>query len=341
MAYSGFTTTNFLSTSTVHPDLTGRPLSVFAYAKSTATAANQTIFNIFNSAATTTNVLRCLALATTFRIRAATVSAGVQVNQDFSTAMPSNKWSLIGLMWYPPSSSVDIAINNSKESGSVGTAYPTGINTLNIGVSSQATNPWTGSLSDLAIWNAILSTDDILDLANGISPLFVRRANLVNYYPLTDNFNDAVGTHNLTLTGTLTQVTGPNIFRDQGISVTTDHLTRTVRLDLHFGLDDAILTEWEFSAPDSVFYVTTQSNGVTPYANVFESGLNFIKMQLPIGQTFTVRVRQKTNFGWSPLMNEMTLNVPYFNSYDRYLDLSGLSDNVSNEIDSDIYGFEP
>jgi hypothetical protein len=43
---------------------------------------------------------------------------------------------------------------------------------------------YDGEISHIAIWNVILTDDQILALANGVSPLRIQRDNLINYWPM-------------------------------------------------------------------------------------------------------------------------------------------------------------
>lgn len=72
-----------------------------------------------------------------------------------------------------------------------------------------------GGLAEAAIWNVELDTSDFLALSKGVSPLLVRPAGLVTYWPVvgTDSDeDDAVGGYTLTVTGA-TKVAHPRMIR--------------------------------------------------------------------------------------------------------------------------------
>lgn len=61
-----------------------------------------------------------------------------------------------------------------------------------------------GKIAEAAVWAAALNPDEIGALAHGFSPLLVRRADLVAYWPLRGVLSperDWIGAHDLTLTG--------------------------------------------------------------------------------------------------------------------------------------------
>jgi hypothetical protein len=61
---------------------------------------------------------------------------------------------------------------------------------------------WNGKIGECAAYNAILSANEIAQLAEGVSPLFIQPENLIGYWPLgglyTDEVNDILGSYNLT-----------------------------------------------------------------------------------------------------------------------------------------------
>jgi hypothetical protein len=65
---------------------------------------------------------------------------------------------------------------------------PISLNRTSIGSVSQTDgngfDNLTGDISHVAVWNTILTDDQILALSNGFSPLRIQRDNLINYYPM-------------------------------------------------------------------------------------------------------------------------------------------------------------
>ena len=69
---------------------------------------------------------------------------------------------------------------------------------------------FSGGIAEVAVWNAALTDAEIIILARGFSPLFVRPQSLVAYWPLIrDTDLDIVGGYNLTAFNTPTIATHP------------------------------------------------------------------------------------------------------------------------------------
>jgi hypothetical protein len=63
-----------------------------------------------------------------------------------------------------------------------------------------------GTVAELSIWNAALSTDDITSLVKGFAPTLVRPDKLVEYWPIVGTYSpeiDKVGAMDLTTNGTV------------------------------------------------------------------------------------------------------------------------------------------
>ena len=84
---------------------------------------------------------------------------------------------------------------------------PTGIDKIHIGVQDEA-SPSTfmsGNIANMAIWNVALTDAEIATLAEGVSPLRVRRDALVYFCPIGGQSPeiDIIGNVNMTVTGTV------------------------------------------------------------------------------------------------------------------------------------------
>ena len=93
--------------------------------------------------------------------------------------------------------------NSTGASGSIDTSTVP----LRLGAGSGdagSENPFDGELGHCAIWDVALTDQEILSLANGISPLRIRRDNLVYYCPINGQSSepDVVGGASGTVTGT-------------------------------------------------------------------------------------------------------------------------------------------
>lgn len=88
--------------------------------------------------------------------------------------------------------------------GSTGTVnkVTAGIDTFYIGRYSSTTQYMNGSIAEAGVWNVALTAAEVAMLAKGYSPLFVRPASLVAYWPLVGRCSpeiDFAGGFNLTL----------------------------------------------------------------------------------------------------------------------------------------------
>lgn len=145
-----------------------------------------------------------------FESTGAVVSAVVYTsgeNRADSTAATSlNTWHHVCGVF---TSSTDRAVlldgaNKGTTSASRAPAAPT-ILVVGAGFNSSAYHSyWSGRIAEVGIWNAALTDSEAMMLASGVSPLRVRRASLVRYYPLFSYTGDAP---NYTgVAGTLTDV---------------------------------------------------------------------------------------------------------------------------------------
>jgi len=88
------------------------------------------------------------------------------------------------------------------------------INT-NSGTGSAGSYPYDGAIAEVALWNVTLSSGELSSLANGISPLRVRPANLIFYAPLYDTGATSINMVGQVLgqTNPIAAVAHPRIYR--------------------------------------------------------------------------------------------------------------------------------
>ena len=72
-------------------------------------------------------------------------------------------------------------------SGAIATTNSLQIGVVNFGGS--LLQYYDGKIAEVGIWNVVLTAAEMLVLSKGFSPLFVRRANLVGYWPLHGRFS--------------------------------------------------------------------------------------------------------------------------------------------------------
>lgn len=92
-----------------------------------------------------------------------------------------------------------------------------------IGATADGSNPFDGSAAEIAVYSAALSADEVAALAKGFSPLLIRPASLVAYWPLVGRMSPEPdrGKNNLagTLTGSPAQAEHPRVYYPAGAQV--------------------------------------------------------------------------------------------------------------------------
>ena len=143
------------------------------------------------------------AKSNTIQLRAKTASSSSQAS---TTTSPSiNTWHHACTV---AASATDRAafIDGGSKGISVTNRIPAGADRTSIGRrgDSTPTREWSGDIAHVAVWNVALTDDEVATLAEGISPLRVRRDALIAYWPIGGQSAepDIVGGLNLTVNGT-------------------------------------------------------------------------------------------------------------------------------------------
>lgn len=100
-----------------------------------------------------------------------------------TTAYSANVWNHAAGVYASDDSLIAYLNGGGKATDFGPAATPSGINACNIGVW-VTTEPFGGDLAEVAIWSAVLTDQEILALARGLSPFAVRPASLVSYVPI-------------------------------------------------------------------------------------------------------------------------------------------------------------
>lgn len=98
---------------------------------------------------------------------------------------------------------------------------PSGIAYTRIGRCYTSGDPWNGRIAHMAVWNVALADAEAGTLAAGISPLKVRRSNLIAYWPINGQSPEAdlIGAYAMTVNGTLNVMDEPqNMIGDRIIA---------------------------------------------------------------------------------------------------------------------------
>ena len=204
---------NYLESAT--PPATAAPFTMVAW------ALNDTVDGIFDTIvsiqdnATDVNLFMMQQTDTEFlRLRTiATVGGNAETTNGFTSAV----WHHCAAV-ETSTTSRQATLDGATASKGTNTAtlVPLGIDTLSVGLtrSLTPTRPWDGRIGHVAVWNVALTDQDLAALAIGISPLRMKRENLVFYSPINGNHSpetDLVGGRNLTVNGTLTKQEEPPV----------------------------------------------------------------------------------------------------------------------------------
>jgi len=98
-----------------------------------------------------------------------------------------------------------VYLNGGNKGTETTSVTPANMDRMTIGASGDSTPEAyiSGHMAEVAIWNVALIDAEVVSLAKGFSPLFIRPQNLVAYWPLIRGLNDRVGGYNMTASGTV------------------------------------------------------------------------------------------------------------------------------------------
>lgn len=189
-------------TSTGAP-ITGAPLTIFCNFNPVATNVTYAIAGLDSS----TTASRLLAIqadgAAGAKAQIAAVNGGTFQSTNAGINFSASAWqSLAGVF---ASATSRVAYMNGGNPGSTGTTSiaPDTINRISIGARGSGGSflyHFNGSLSDVAMWSAELSSDEIASLGKGFKPSRIRPQSLVFYAPLIRDIQDVRDARTLTNT---------------------------------------------------------------------------------------------------------------------------------------------
>lgn len=111
---------------------------------------------------------------------------GGNVGQEapFGSAIPQNTWTHVGGSWN--GSSTIRCVRNGVQDGtdSMADQNPDGTTKWHVGIRGSNTNQFDGRIAEIGLWSAYLSDAEWAALGKGCSPLLIRYASLVGYWPL-------------------------------------------------------------------------------------------------------------------------------------------------------------
>lgn len=185
--------------------VTGYPLTLAIWARVNDVSIGQTVLGVFDHD-TSDNFFRIAVQANVSGdpVRAHANSSGNTRVNDAGTVIVDTWTHAAGVFI---SSSSNIAYHNGVAGSDVFTDTPTpsGLESTAIGIrwSSAENQPMSGDLAEGGVWNVALDAAEIVTLAKGYSPLFVRPGSLVFYLPMIrGQLTDYIGNVVMTATGT-------------------------------------------------------------------------------------------------------------------------------------------
>ena len=185
MARGVFSTSNYL----LYGDgiITATPLTMACWIYPTSNAAVNGILGLESTNASPDGFW--MYINTDASVHAATYSAGATSTANSSGGVTLNAWNHIGAVI--GSSTSRIAYRDGAAGTEVTTSRTpataitkTTIGTLRYGASTIYRPAVTNNIAEVGFWNVALTAADMLQLAAGYSPLFVKPESLFAYYPL-------------------------------------------------------------------------------------------------------------------------------------------------------------
>ena len=200
MAYSGWSTTNYIESTT--GVITATPVTMCCWVNTTSLAAVQTPIGIYrSSSAPDTNSFE-LSIGTGGALSAKTSGASATTTTG---AITTNTWAHVCGVFTSATSRAAF-INGANKATNATSSTPTGLNRLSIGVERGgfgSGEAFSGAIAEAAYWNAALTDDEVAALGKGFSPRLIRPSALVAYLPLIRDFVDVKGA-GFSVTGSLT-----------------------------------------------------------------------------------------------------------------------------------------
>lgn len=211
MAYDFNGTNQWLSGT---PPVTAVPLTMACWFNVDTVTADYTLFGISNSG-TNTDGFFLTAFGT---LASDPIGASAASSASFSTATTSfpgfsaNTWTH-ACGTFASTTSRFAFINGVAGVEATTSKSPSGINDLSIGRLTRSSPVFyaNGRVAECAIWDVVLTQDEISALAKGVEARYVRPASLVFYAPLVRGLGDIVSGQTLTNNNTATVSEHPPI----------------------------------------------------------------------------------------------------------------------------------
>jgi hypothetical protein len=183
----------------------------------TSTTSNREIFSI-TQAGTNNEAFRLNVQSQ--KVAAATRTGGLEQKALSASTYSTTDDFHVGATWVATNDR-NVFLDGTKSQNTNTRATPTGLDTTTIGAfnGSSIVNPFDGNIWDVAVWDTDLTDAEMVMLAAGESPLRVRPASLVAYWPLIGKHSpeiDIIGGVDMTLTNAPTTQPHGRLFAARG-----------------------------------------------------------------------------------------------------------------------------
>ncbi len=201
--------------------ITAAPFTMACWFNSTTGVGNQTLIDISDGSTSDRWRLNAAGNVGGDPIRCVIAQTGQSnVNVDTSTGYSANTWHHA---CFVERSATDrsIYIDGGSRGNNATSRTPGGISEITVGTSVVNSQYLNGLLAEAAVWSADLTDDEITALALGVSPLIVRPASLVSYWPLVGRTSpeiDTMGGNGLIVSGAVAAV-HPRVFYPSRVQI--------------------------------------------------------------------------------------------------------------------------
>lgn len=173
----------------------------------TSSATSQAVIGYAATAADSGQVYQLMWVDGTFHVHAEEFDLSINPGAVTTVAGTGGAWNH-GVAVFNSASDRRAYINGGNKITNATTVAAIAEDNIGIGIVARTAQafPFNGSIAEVGIWNVALTDNDVAALFSGVSPLMVRSAALVNYWPLIGQQspeNDVmVAAQHVTLTGT-------------------------------------------------------------------------------------------------------------------------------------------
>jgi hypothetical protein len=198
--------------------ITAAPVTIVAWVRLTAVGTvGRVIAGVNNSASASARNAFQLVMNTTETILARTGDGASFNSSETAGTLTAGAWAHAGAV-FASATSRTAYLDGTAATPDTNSRVPSGINQTTIGLTSHSSgtlaNPWNGEIAEVGIWDVALGDAEMKALAKGISPLLIRPASLVYYWPILGKYNpeiDRISGGALTVTGTTQAAAHPRI----------------------------------------------------------------------------------------------------------------------------------